>query len=97
MSDSVLTWMQHNEKRFQKRDRQEITTATTALSSPQVKLRKLSPKLQNPQISMDNFLEPVTENGLSPKIEPPLFDEEFSLADFRSLTQQWKEDNLIAS
>ncbi|MHA1521524.1 MAG: hypothetical protein ACTSRK_15185 [Promethearchaeota archaeon] len=96
MSDSVLAWMKHNEKRFHKRDTQENSVAN---SSKQDNSRKLGSELQTPKNTMDKFLRPAT--ALAPKSvpisEPPLFDDDFSLSDFRTITQQWIEDNLIAS
>ncbi len=100
MSDSVLNWMHKNERRHQKRESQHASTISPATpDSPpaQAKLRKLSPKLQNSQNSLDNFLVHVSENRTALEPESTLFDEEFSISDFRSLTQQWKEDNLITS
>ncbi|MHA1673248.1 MAG: hypothetical protein ACTSYI_06440 [Promethearchaeota archaeon] len=98
MSDSVLNWMHKNERRYQKRESQHVSTnSPSTTASSQAKLRKLSPKLQNSQNSLDHFLEHVSKNRNELEPESTLFDDEFSLSDFRSLTQQWVEDNLITS
>lgn len=85
-------------------------TASGALSeSAPMKIENSSKILsENPQKSLDHFIN----SGRSPYIlentrdgeedlensgNSPLFDEHFSLSDFRNLTQQWKKEHKIAS
>ncbi|MHA1775123.1 MAG: hypothetical protein ACTSWC_00015 [Promethearchaeota archaeon] len=56
---------------------------------------------ENPQISLDQFFNSTRKQTNYPSNEQSLnshlFDEHFSLADFRNLTQQWKKEHKIAS
>jgi hypothetical protein len=89
MSDSsIFGWMQTHERRFMGKQ----TGVDPALQAG----TKATNGIQNPQKSLDAFLKPPA--ALSEELDDStLFDDEFSLSDFRSATQSWKEKNTIAS
>ncbi|WP_457557174.1 hypothetical protein [Candidatus Harpocratesius sp.] len=112
-AESILGWMKINERRFLKStsrlfDSNNVLIRDNKSLSKQKTNNSNSSKiqLQNPQTSLDRFIfssgiKSQNNHSISiakeEKRNSSLFDDHFSLSDFRQLTNQWKKKNFIAS